>query len=55
MAQIANPEREAYMNKYALEKRKEEFEKYKKDVGEKEANEPRPAAAARKFGQPRVG
>ena len=38
LAQMANPEREAYMHKYALEKLKEEFEKYKKDVIEKEAN-----------------
>jgi hypothetical protein len=38
LAQMANPEREAYMHKYALEKLKEEFEKYKKDVGIKEAD-----------------
>eukprot|EP00960_Hanusia_phi_P044701 756778-Hanusia_phi.AAC.3 len=36
LAQMANPEREAYMHKYALEKLQEEFEKYKVDVAAKE-------------------
>ena len=36
LAQMANPEREAYMHKYALEKLQEEFEKYKADVAAKE-------------------
>jgi hypothetical protein len=38
LAQMANPEREAYMHKYALEKLKEEFEGYKKEAAEKEGN-----------------
>jgi DNA repair exonuclease SbcCD ATPase subunit len=38
LAQMANPEREAFMHKYALEKLREEFEKYQKDVGEEKAS-----------------
>jgi len=38
LAQMANPEREAYMHKYALEKLKEEFEGYKKEAAEKQGN-----------------
>ena len=38
LAQMANPEREAYMHKYALEKLKEEFAGYKKEAAEKQGN-----------------
>jgi hypothetical protein len=38
LAQMANPEREAYMHKYALEKLHEEFEIYKKETAEKEGH-----------------
>ena len=38
LSQMANPEREAYMNKYALEKLQEEFEQYKQDTAAEKAH-----------------